>query len=304
MALSGGGSATSPGCTFRHFAAAAGVPRVRVVGSAAPVGSLLGAPRRSPACSAPRAGGIGRAARIGQGAQPTAGARNARPLVPARVRTQRWRAGEHRSAALHGVPAEGGTVVATAHRGEGQVLVGGAALLLMAAGYGVFTLGFDETMTAAKGALVGFSDVVRSLGPAGVVLYAAAYAGLEVVLLPATPLALTAGALFGVIPGTLLSCAAGLTGATTSFLLARYAFRDRVLAAAKDAPQFAAIDRAIGRDGLKVVLLVNLSPLSGLQNLLNYGVSARVAMRLAAPCCPRCALLRLAAPCCAIRAPC
>ena len=168
-------------------------------------------------------------------------------------------------------------MVASAHKGdggEGQVLIGGGVLLLMGLGYAVFTSGFDETMTAAKGALVGFSDVVRSLGPAGWLLYAAAYAGLEVVLLPATPLALTAGLLFGVVPGTLLSCAAGLTGATTSFLLARYAFRDRVLAAAKDAPQFAAIDRAIGRDGLKVVLLVNLSPLSGLQNLLNYGVRA------------------------------
>jgi hypothetical protein len=278
MALAGGVSAASPGCsTFR--AAAAGVSlRVRAAGSSpAPVGISLGAPRRSPACSAPRTCCSVRAARIGQdGAQPTAAARNARPLVPARVRTQRWRRGEHRSAALHGVPSESGSVAATAHRGEGQVLVGGAALLLMAAGYGVFTLGFDETMTAAKGALVGFSDIVRNAGPAGVLLYAAAYAGLEVVLLPATPLALTAGALFGVIPGTLLSCAAGLTGATTSFLLARYAFRDRVLAAAKDAPQFAAIDRAIGRDGLKVVLLVNLSPLSGLQNLLNYGVSAQL----------------------------
>ena len=195
--------------------------------------------------------------------------------MPARSPARRWRRGEQRSSALRGAPAEGGpALVATAHKGEGQVLVGGAALVVAALGYGVFSLGFDETMTAAKGALVSFSDVVRGLGPAGVVLYLLAYAGLEVVLLPATPLALTAGALFGVVPGTLLSCMAGLTGATSSFLLARYAFRDRVLAAANDAPQFAAIDRAIGRDGFKVVLLVNLSPLSGLQNLLNYGVRA------------------------------
>lgn len=160
------------------------------------------------------------------------------------------------------------------------MVAGGVALLLAAAGYSVATHGVGETLEAAKGALADFGTLVRDLGPAGWLLYVLAYGGMEVLLLPATPLALTAGALFGAPAGTLLSALGGVTGAVSAFLLARYAVRDRVLAAAQDSPQFMAIDRAISRDGFKVVLLVNLSPLASLQNLLNYGVRAR--RRLAA----------------------
>ena len=84
---------------------------------------------------------------------------------------------------------------------------------------------------------------------------AAVYAGLEVLLLPATPVALTAGALFGVPAGAALSTLGGLTGATTCFLLGRTVARDRVTAWAAGDARFGALDRAIARDGFKVVLL-------------------------------------------------
>ncbi len=169
-----------------------------------------------------------------------------------------------------------------AHGGEAALLAGGAALLVAAASFGVATHGVDETLALAASKLEDFTALVQSLGPAGWLLYMGTYAAMEVLLLPATPLALTAGALFGTAPGTMLSAVGGLAGATTAFLLGRYALRERVLAAAQDAPQFAALDRAIGRDGFKVTLLVNLSPASSLQNLLNYCVRARL---LLAACC-------------------
>jgi uncharacterized membrane protein YdjX (TVP38/TMEM64 family) len=78
---------------------------------------------------------------------------------------------------------------------------------------------------------------------------------------PAIPLTMTAGAIFGVVPGTAVVSASATLAATAAFLIARYAARDRVQAYAARSPRFAAVDRAIGKDGFKVVTLLRLSPL-------------------------------------------
>ena len=118
---------------------------------------------------------------------------------------------------------------------------------------------------AARGPLTEFvqyfSAVVDDLGPAGYLAYGLVYAGLEVLAVPAIPLTMTAGVVFGVGPGTAVVSAAATAAATASFLIARYAARDRVQAYAAKSPRFAAVDRAIGRDGLRVVTLLRLSPL-------------------------------------------
>jgi uncharacterized membrane protein YdjX (TVP38/TMEM64 family) len=49
--------------------------------------------------------------------------------------------------------------------------------------------------------------------------------------------------------------------ATTSFLIARYLARDRIVAMTKNNKKFLAIDRAIGEDSFRVVTLLRLSPL-------------------------------------------
>lgn len=118
---------------------------------------------------------------------------------------------------------------------------------------------------AARGPLTEFvqyfTAVVDDLGPAGYVAYGLVYAGLEVLAVPAIPLTMTAGVVFGVVPGTAVVSAAATAAATASFLIARYAARERVQAYAAKSPRFAAVDRAIGRDGLRVVTLLRLSPL-------------------------------------------
>lgn len=91
--------------------------------------------------------------------------------------------------------------------------------------------------------------------------YGAVYATLEVLAVPAIPLTMTAGAIFGVVPGTAVVSASATLAATAAFLIARYAARDRVQAYAARSPRFAAVDRAIGKDGFKVVTLLRLSPL-------------------------------------------
>eukprot|EP00227_Mantoniella_beaufortii_P004874 CAMPEP_0197614030 /NCGR_PEP_ID=MMETSP1326-20131121/59318_1 /TAXON_ID=1155430 /ORGANISM="Genus nov. species nov., Strain RCC2288" /LENGTH=216 /DNA_ID=CAMNT_0043182899 /DNA_START=1011 /DNA_END=1662 /DNA_ORIENTATION=- len=61
--------------------------------------------------------------------------------------------------------------------------------------------------------------------------------------------------------GTAMVSLSATTAATLSFLIARYFARDKVKALADKNPKFAAIDRAIGADSFKVVMLLRLSPL-------------------------------------------
>jgi len=154
--------------------------------------------------------------------------------------------------------------------GEVLVLAGGAALLVGSGAVFVAQHGVSEATELARASFESFVQYVQSSGPSGLVLYVLAYALMELLLLPASPLALAAGAIFGLEEGTALSALGGLSGATLAFLLARYVLRERVVALARDSKEFRAIDRLIERDGGKVVLLVNMSPLAGLQNLLNY----------------------------------
>lgn len=106
-----------------------------------------------------------------------------------------------------------------------------------------------------------FIMLVDQWGPLGYVAYIAVYAALEVLALPAIPLTMTAGAIFGTVPGTCVVSVAATIASTVAFLIARYVARDRVQQYAKHHPKFAAIDKAIGKDGLRVVLLLRLSPL-------------------------------------------
>ncbi|KXZ55176.1 hypothetical protein GPECTOR_3g322 [Gonium pectorale] len=106
-----------------------------------------------------------------------------------------------------------------------------------------------------------FIDAVEGWGPLGYLAYAGVYTGLEVLAVPAIPLTMTAGVIFGPIPGTIITSLSGTTAATIAFLIARYAARDKVLRWARRNSKFAAIDRAIAKDGFKFVTLLRLSPL-------------------------------------------
>ncbi|WIA36734.1 hypothetical protein OEZ86_008005 [Tetradesmus obliquus] len=131
-------------------------------------------------------------------------------------------------------------------------VVGGIAVLL-GGGY-VFR-------DAIKHFLDFFIQAVDDWGVWGYVAYAAVYTGLEVLAVPAIPLTMTAGVIFGPVPGTIIvSCSATLA-ATIAFLIARYAARDKIMKLAGRNKRFAAIDRAISRNGLKFVTLLRLSPL-------------------------------------------
>ena len=130
---------------------------------------------------------------------------------------------------------------------------------------------------AAVGAVVAIGDSLNSLsvrnlndlvawfdslGPTAVFYYALVYYVLELVAFPALVLTVGAGYLFGVVQGAAVVSVAATAAAATSFLVSRYLFRDWVQQnVAERFPRFRAIDRAIAREGFKIVLLLRLSPL-------------------------------------------
>ena len=69
--------------------------------------------------------------------------------------------------------------------------------------------------------------------------YGAVYVGLELLAVPAIPLTMTSGVIFGVVPGTVVVSVASVTAATLAFLIARYAARDRVRASLACGPLLA-----------------------------------------------------------------
>jgi uncharacterized membrane protein YdjX (TVP38/TMEM64 family) len=114
-----------------------------------------------------------------------------------------------------------------------------------------------------------FIKLAEQWGPWGYVAYGGVYTGLEIFAVPAVPLTMTAGVIFGTVPGVIVVSAASTAAATLAFLIARYAARDRILELAEKNNKFKAVDKAIGKNGFKVVTLLRLSPLLPLA-LSNY----------------------------------
>lgn len=112
---------------------------------------------------------------------------------------------------------------------------------------------------------------IRDAGATGVAVYAAAYISATVLLLPGSILTLGAGFAYGPVFGTLLVSPVSVTAATLAFLLGRTVLRKRMVARMAGDTRFAAIDEAVGRSGLRLVILLRLSPVFPF-NVLNYAL--------------------------------
>jgi uncharacterized membrane protein YdjX (TVP38/TMEM64 family) len=120
---------------------------------------------------------------------------------------------------------------------------------------------------------------IRDLGPWGAAIFVGLYILATVFFLPGSILTLGAGAVFGVIQGSLLVSVASTLGATAAFLVGRHLARGWVSKQIAGNATFAAIDDAVAQEGWKIVGLTRLSPVFPF-NLLNYAfgvtrVSAR-----------------------------
>ncbi len=114
-----------------------------------------------------------------------------------------------------------------------------------------------------------FNERVVGLGVAGMVLFALLYAAATVLLVPGSLLTLAAGASFGLLPGFISVLVGATLGAAGAFLVSRHLARKRVESWIAEKPSFVAVDRAVARDGWKIVFLTRLSPLFPF-NFQNY----------------------------------
>jgi uncharacterized membrane protein YdjX (TVP38/TMEM64 family) len=116
-----------------------------------------------------------------------------------------------------------------------------------------------------------FAAWVQQQGALGPAFFIAGYAAAVVAFVPGSLLTLAAGAIFGLGWGTLYVLIAATLGASLAFLVARYVARGFIEQRLAGDPRLAAIDRAIGEEGRKIVLLLRLSPAFPF-NLLNYAL--------------------------------
>jgi uncharacterized membrane protein YdjX (TVP38/TMEM64 family) len=124
---------------------------------------------------------------------------------------------------------------------------------------------------AAAAHFASFAAWVQGLGPAGPLVFIVAYAAAVVAFVPGSLLTLAAGAIFGLVAGTLYVLVAATLGSTLAFLVSRYVARGLVERRLAGNPKLAAIDRAIGAEGRKIVLLLRLSPAFPF-SVLNYAL--------------------------------
>ena len=116
-----------------------------------------------------------------------------------------------------------------------------------------------------------FAAWVESLGFWGPLVFILGYAVATVAFIPGSLLTLAAGAIFGLVQGTIYTLVGATLGASAAFLVARYLARGAIERRIADNAKFAAIDRAVGKEGFKIVALLRLSPVFPF-NLLNYSL--------------------------------
>ena len=141
-----------------------------------------------------------------------------------------------------------------------RVLVGVVAVIALAALGRQFGVFLDR-----------FVDWVEGLGALGPIAFILGYMAATVAFIPGSVLTLAAGAIFGLGQGVVYVMIGATAGASLAFLLARSVAREAIAQRVAGNPKFAAIDRAVGRDGFKIVVLLRLSPVFPF-NMLNYGL--------------------------------
>jgi uncharacterized membrane protein YdjX (TVP38/TMEM64 family) len=111
--------------------------------------------------------------------------------------------------------------------------------------------------------------------PWGAVAFVPLYALWVTLLLPGVWASMLAGALYGPWWGSLLVFVGACLGAEAAFLLGRHWLREWAHRRLRALPKLLAVEQAVSREGLKLVLLTRLSPAFPFSLLnLAYGLSA------------------------------
>jgi uncharacterized membrane protein YdjX (TVP38/TMEM64 family) len=120
---------------------------------------------------------------------------------------------------------------------------------------------------------------IHEAGAMGFIVFFGLYVFATVFMIPGALLTLGAGALFGVVKGSVLVSVSSTVGAAAAFLVGRYLARDMVSRRFAGNAVFQAVDKAVGREGWKIVGLTRLSPIFPFI-LLNYAFGlTRISLR-------------------------
>jgi uncharacterized membrane protein YdjX (TVP38/TMEM64 family) len=131
-----------------------------------------------------------------------------------------------------------------------------------------FAQGLDNSFNP-QGLIRNSLQWVESLGIWGGVAFIGIYILATIAFLPASLITLAAGVVFGVVWGSVYVFVGATLGAIAAFLVGRYLLRGWVSKQIAGNEKFTAIDHAVAKEGLKIVLLTRLSPVFPF-NLLNY----------------------------------
>jgi uncharacterized membrane protein YdjX (TVP38/TMEM64 family) len=147
------------------------------------------------------------------------------------------------------------------------LLVGGAVWVAS----GSSPLGVVDMSTVLDRAV----DKIAASGPYGYLYFSLVYIAAEMLAIPVFPLTASSGYLFGLLPGYATVLVSATIAAMASFLIGRTFLREWATQFTSKWPKWQAIDKAIAKEGLKVILLLRLSPLLpfSLSNYL-YGITS------------------------------
>jgi len=110
---------------------------------------------------------------------------------------------------------------------------------------------------------------IEGLGAVGYAVFFGVYVLACAFFIPGSILTLGAGAIYGVVIGSVLVSVSSTVGATAAFLIGRHLARGWVSRKIAGNAKFSAIDTAVGEEGWKIVGLTRLSPVFPFA-LLNY----------------------------------
>ena len=138
----------------------------------------------------------------------------------------------------------------------------GLALLLLALAFALRSLPVRDSLERA-------TLWIESLGWWAPATFLVLYVVCTLLLVPRTILTVGAGFLFGPLQGLLWALLAINLGATLAFWLGRHLARGIVERRTRDHGRIQALDRAVARDGWRIVALTRLTPVFP-YSLLNY----------------------------------
>jgi uncharacterized membrane protein YdjX (TVP38/TMEM64 family) len=150
--------------------------------------------------------------------------------------------------------------------------LGALVLVLLATGLLAWAFGLHDLVRLER--LARFRTRIEAFGAWAPPLYVAGYVIAELLFVPALPLTLLGGLVFGPVRGTVYTWIGGTLAAAIAFLVARHLARDTVDRWRARSPRLERIDAAVERHGWRILMLTRLVPLFpfNLQNFA-YGLT-------------------------------